>query len=150
MFAKPYLALLLLAMVVLAGCGGPAPTAAPPFARFTAEDVLTAFVRAGLPVQNIEENFDVNRSDFPINFSDRRVFEIPSIAPNGGQIVVFSRPDALAEWRELIDARLDSSDTRRDVIYTYYNGNVLLQLNANLLPSVAGQYRDAFLAMGSE
>ncbi|MFO7323167.1 MAG: hypothetical protein DIU68_015675 [Chloroflexota bacterium] len=143
MVAQRYLAGLVLAICVLAGCGPgqPAPTAVP-FARYSAQQVLDHLVQAGLSVEKPQRDMLVGR-DAPAGFSDRYIFEIEAIAPNGGQVLVFNDPARLAEWEAYIERLRARSTTRRDVIYTYVHHNVLLQLNANLMPDVAQAYRDA-------
>jgi hypothetical protein len=143
---KQYRVLIVLTMAaLLAACGAPTPTPIP-FAQYTAEDVLAAFVGAGLTAGNIREELSVGR-DAPLTFSDRRTFEIASIAPDGGQILVFNNPDGLAAWQTYIAGLQSDSTTRRDVVYTYVKGNILVQLNAGLLPDEARRYREALEGM---
>lgn len=149
-----YLSLVLLAILALfasAGCsalgfgGEPTPTPVP-FDRYSAEDVFNAFARAGLQVGNPTQSMDVGRGA-PINFRSRYLFEIPRIAPNGGQVIVFSTPQQMAEWQAYI-TRLDSnSTTHRDVIYTYWTANLMLQMSASLTNAEAAAYRDAFMSL---
>jgi hypothetical protein len=40
-------------------------------------------------------------------------------------------------------------DTRRDVAYVYSFANVLLQVNANLLPEEANAFRAALFGLGA-
>jgi hypothetical protein len=136
------------ALLVLSACSAlNPPTATPvPFARFTADQVLAAFESAGALVRNPAREMLVGR-DAPATFSDRVLFEIPRIAPAGGQILVFSTPESLAEWRAYIDRLRADPDTRRDVIFVYENANLLLQLNAGLTPQEADVYGLAFQRM---
>jgi hypothetical protein len=150
-----YLSLVLLAILAAfasAGCaalglGGP-PTPTPiPFDRYDAEDIFNAFARAGLQVGNPTQNMNVQGRGAPINFRSRYIFEIPRIAPNGGQVIVFSTPAQMQEWQAYIN-RLDSdSSTHRDVIYTYWTANLMLQMSASLTNAEAAAYRDAFLSL---
>ena len=68
----------------------------------------------------------------PTDFRDRYLFEIPQIAPAGGQIIVFATPAQLQAWQDYIAAAARQLGTRRDVIYVYVKANIMLQLNANL------------------
>lgn len=134
----------------LTGCASlpftnPQPTSAP-FVRFSAQDVFDAFADAGLSAENPERQISAGRDD-PGEFSDRYVFEIPRIAPAGGQIVVFDDPQDLAAWEAYIERLRNDSTTRRGVVYVYVNGNVMLQLNNALTANEANAYRQAFEGM---
>lgn len=150
-----YLSLVLLAILsalAVSGCsslgglfGPPTPTPIP-FDRYSIEDVFNTFARAGLQVGNPTQSMDVGRGA-PINFRSRYIFEVPRIAPGGGQVVVFSSPEQMAEWQAYIN-RLDSdSTTHRDVIYTYWTANLMLQMSASLTNAEAAAYRDAFMTL---
>lgn len=148
---KPYLVLLLLTMTALAaGCaslGIGQPTATPiPFERYSAQDVFDAFSTAGVEAQNLQRDMVVGRGA-PAYFKDRYVFEIPRIAPQGGQIIVFDRPEDLAAWQAYVADLRSESATRRDVVYVYVKDNVLLQVNANLTTQEAGAYEDALMGL---
>jgi hypothetical protein len=144
---KRYLVLLLLAMLALAGCDGgvPGPTAVP-FQRHTGQDVLNALASAGLSVDQSQRDMTVGR-DAPATFSDRYIFEIASVAPNGGQVLVFSDAASMQTWVDYLDRLRNNTDTRRDVIYTYVHNNVILQINTNLMPDEANQYKEALEGM---
>jgi hypothetical protein len=145
--------LLAILTVFMSGCSslgglfGP-PTATPiPFDRYDAEDVFNTFARAGLQLGNPTLNMNVQGRGAPINFRSRYIFEVPRIAPNGGQIIVFATPEQMAEWQAYI-RRLDAdSTTHRDVIYTYWTSNLMLQLSASLTNQEAAAYRDAFMTL---
>jgi hypothetical protein len=142
--------LALLIVIVSAGCaslGIGQPTATPiPFNLYTAEDVLDAFSRSGLPVPSAQRDMLVGRGS-PSGFADRYTFVVERIAPSGGQFLVFDDPAGLDEWRAYISQLRASDATRRDVTYVFEVGNVLLQLNANLTPQEAQAFRDALGTM---
>ena len=150
---KHYLFVFVLTILVLVtGCeslpfGRPAPTEVP-FARFTAQDVFDGFSRAGLSVQAVTRDMLIGR-EAPGGYRDRYVFEVPRIAPLGGQVLIFDTPEALAEWLSFIESLRSDPDTRRDVVYVYPFANVLLQVNANLLMSEANAFREALYALGT-
>ena len=50
-------------------------------------------------------------------------------------------------WQTYIDRLRANANTRRDVIYVYVVGNVMLQLNANLFPAEADAFRTALFSM---
>ncbi len=150
---QQYLALVLLAILAVfaaGGCGVLNPTTPTPvpFQRYSAQDVFNAFARASLEMQNPEKAMVMQGRDAPSDFSDRYTFEIPRIAPAGGQIIVFSSPDQLQAWQAYVEKLRNNSTTRRDVVYVYVKDNVLLQLSANLTTQEAMAYRDAFNGLG--
>jgi hypothetical protein len=147
-----YLSLLLLAifaLVAVSGCAlliGVTPTPVP-FEKFGAQDVFNAFARASLQMQNPEKSMVVEGRGAPGEFSDRYVFEVPRIAPAGGQIVVFADAEQMQAWQDYIERLRNNSETRRDVVFVYFNQNVMLQLNPQLTNQEAFAYRDAFMGM---
>jgi hypothetical protein len=141
---QQYRALCLLAIFLLAACSSQA--APPSFNVLSAQRVIDALNAAGATVQNPVSDTVVGR-DAPATFSERVVFEVARIAPNGGQILIFQTAQDLQAWTEYI-ARLQADpDQRRSVIYIYTNANAMLQLNADLTNQEAALYRDAFLAL---
>jgi hypothetical protein len=134
----------------LSGCAsfgiGQQPPTPLPYNLYTAQNALDAFSAAGLSVINPAREMQVGR-DAPNTFSDRYTFAIDEVAPNGGQVLVFATPEAMAEWNTYIERLRANSATRRDVSYVYVQGNIMLQLNANLLPRTAQAFRDALAAM---
>jgi hypothetical protein len=149
--AKRYLFLLLLTMTTLVaaceslGIGQQQPTAVP-FARFTAQDVVAAFSTAGLEVQGVQRDMAVGRGA-PNTFSERYVFEVPRIAPAGGQILVFQSQSDLDAWQQYFAQLRADSATRRDVVYVFVKENVILQVNANLTTQEASAFEDALAGM---
>ncbi len=147
MFKRYLLSMLIATVLLLTACGGAlpfsSPTATPiPFAAFTAQDVFDAFTAAGLSVQNPQSQMSAGR-DEPGEFGERFVFEIPSIAPVGGQLIVFENPEQLAAWQAYIESLRNNSATRRTVIYVYVKNNVMVQLNSMLTNAEATAYREA-------
>ena len=139
-------------LIAVAGCAtlgiGGSPTATPiPFDHIDVQDVFNAFARAGLEIANPEKQMLVQGRGAPTEFRDRYIFEIPRIAPNGGQIIAFASPEQLQEWQGYIDKLRSDSETRRDVVYVYVNGNILIQLSASLTTSEANAYRDALMSL---
>lgn len=147
-----YLSLLLLAICALAasGCAILSPTTPTPipFEKFQAQDVFNAFARASLEMQNPEKSMIVQGRGAPGEFSDRYVFEVPRIAPAGGQVIVFGDAGQMQAWQDYIEHLRNDSQTRRDVVFVYFRDNVMLQLNPMLTNQEAFAYRDAFMGMG--
>lgn len=148
-----YLALILLAMLAVFGASAcailnPQQPTAVPFVRFGAQDVFNAFAQASLEMQNPEKSMVIEGRGAPSEFSDRYLFEIPRIAPSGGQIIVFANASQLQAWQAYIEKLRNDSDTRRNVVFVYFNQNVMLQLNPMLTNPEAFAYRDAFMGLG--
>ena len=148
---QQYLALLVLAILAVAsGCTlpGQQPQAtAIPYDHLSAQDVFNAFAKAGLQMQNPQEDTTIAGRGAPTQFKDRYTFEVPDIAPAGGQVIVFSSPDEAQAWQNYITQLRSSTDTRRDVVYVYFTANLMLQLDTGLTNAEAGNYRDAFMAL---
>lgn len=148
---KHYLFVIVLTILGLAAACeslpiGQAAATEVPFARFTAQDVFNSFSQAGLQVDNVTRNMLIGR-DAPGGFRDRYVFEIPRVAPLGGQVLIFDTPEAMGQWIAYVESLRANSETRRDVIYVYPFANILLQLNANLLPAEANDFRAAMAGL---
>jgi hypothetical protein len=148
---KRYLLPALLATILLLNaCSGLSPAATvtppPPFNLYTGQDVIDAFSQAGLPITSMVRDTIVGR-DAPLTFNDRYVFTIERIAPGGGQILVFQSAESMQAWTDYIDQLRADSNTRRDVVYVFTNGNVMIQVNADLTPQEANQYRDALATL---
>ncbi|MDX2163087.1 MAG: hypothetical protein SF162_17355 [bacterium] len=144
----------LLIMLLVSGCealqGAVAPqepTATPrPWAYFRAEGAAEQMIAAGLPLQNLLTDLAVGRGA-PLTFNGRVVFEVPRIAPGGGQIVTFSTPEDLQAWEDWIADLRNDPEQRRSVVYVYVNQNALMQLSADLTNQEAAVYRDVFLGL---
>lgn len=148
MIARLIWIVLLAAAVSLSGCSGDASAPADaPFNRFTIQHVRDAFSRAGLPVQVLVRDIFPGR-DEPRTFNDRYTFPISRIAPDGGQVIFFTSQPAMDAWVAYIEALRADSERRRDVVYVYTHGNIMLQLNADLLPAEAAAFEQALDSLG--
>ena len=143
MTLRRYRVLGILAICWLAACGS-APTPAPPFARYTAQDVLSALTAAGLSAANPRRDVEVGRGA-PLTFNDRYTFEIDirDVAPAGGQILVFDTADAMKRWQDYIITQKANSATRRDWLFVFARDNIMLQVNAGLTNDEADRYHQA-------
>jgi hypothetical protein len=133
---------MLLVLVALVGCGGASATATPAFARYQAADAVAAFKAAGLSVDNVRPGTPWKQGDpWPNVATDRQVFDIASVAPNGGVIQTF------AEQKDL-DAMAAYYARFPDLApYVYTKGNILVQLNSGVAKVEAERYRAALAAM---
>lgn len=144
--------LALICVSVLGACGsgglfgGPGEPTPLPFNRFNAQQVLAALTASDLGVQNIQRDMLVGR-DAPSTFSDRYIFEIERIAPNGGQLLIFNTPQDLAAWENYINRLRANASTRRNVVYVFTHGNAMLQLNASLTNDEANRFRATLLSL---
>lgn len=145
-YRVPFTIAILLCGLLLSACGGEEAATPVPFARFDAQQVFDALTAAGLTIQNPVSNTNAGRGA-PLTFNQRYVFEIPRIAPQGGQVVIFRTTEDLKAWEDWIATLRNNPDTRRDVVYVYTNGNALLQLNANLTNQEASAFRQVFLGL---
>ena len=148
---KHYLFVLILTILGMAAACESLPFAGAsatevPFARFTAQDVFNSFSQAGLQANSVTRDMLIGR-DAPGGFRDRYVFEIPRIAPLGGQVLMFDTPEAMGEWIAYVESLRANPNTRRDVVYVYPFANILLQLNASLLPAEANDFRAAMQSL---
>jgi hypothetical protein len=131
-----------LVLVALVACGTPAPTATPPFARYTPAQVLDAFAGAGLPVTDAAPGKPWKQGDlWPNVAAERLVFTIPAIAPQGGVVQTFATAENLAAMRAYYVRVPDQAP------YVYAHGNALVQLDNGLPPAEADRYRAALEAM---
>jgi hypothetical protein len=142
-------ALLAIALVlVCAGCGvgQPPPPTTLPFNRYRAEAVLAAFRADNVAIQNEVASLDV-APDVPATFVQRVTFEIPLIAPQGGQVFIFTTPENQAEFLAYIERQRASAATRRNVVYVYAHANVVLQLSPSLTNDQAARFRSVLEAL---
>ncbi len=141
---------ILFLIAIITACGslpGQTPTGTPrPFARFRGEEVVTSLSEAGLALENVRTDTAVGRGA-PATFNTRLIFEIPRIAPGGGQVLTFRTLEDLQTWQDYVIGLRGNPETRRTVVYVYVNQNAMLQMNADLTNQEAQAYRDAFLAL---
>lgn len=124
-----------LALVALVACGGPSPTATPAFPRYTAAQVLARLTPLG--IANVQTVTRDPNSVAPNTYTDSREFAIPSIAPKGGQLLLFASAADVAGMQAWFARFPDLAP------YVYVKGNALLQLNNTLPKAEAERYRAA-------
>jgi hypothetical protein len=143
---KFFFCLMVITALFITACDSQ-PTAVP-FGTLTAQDVFDAFEAAGRDVQNIQRAMQIGRGA-PTTFTDRYTFEIGSISPSGGQVLVFSSDSGMQAWRDYIETLRNDRNTRREVVYVYENRNIMLQLSSVLPIDEANDFRDTFADMTS-
>lgn len=101
----------------------------------TASKIIEQFKSLGVNIQNVREEPRDSKALLPNSYSERLVFEIPDVAPNGGQIFVCKKKD-------YCDAILHYYEALGVVAVGPYllqssNGLVVGQFNKGLAPEVA-------------
>jgi len=122
-------------------------TSTPMYAIFTAQQVINAFVSAGLEVGNYEI------MDSPDDFGASPYvaigaihFYIPSLCPDcGGRVQVFDDPVDLELVRHYYISLGESSAMLFS--WVFVNGNALVQINGDLPEDQARQYETALLSL---
>jgi len=129
-------------LTFLVACGGAQMTATPAFPKYAIADVLNTFKANGLSVENVRPGTPWKQGDpWPNVALDRQVFDIASIAPQGGIIQTF------AEQKD-VDAMTAYYARFPDLApYVYVRGNIVVQLNNGLAKVEAEKYRAALAAM---
>jgi hypothetical protein len=126
---------LTLGLVALVACGGQAATPPPTFARYTADEVIAALQPLG--ITDIKEGTRDPKSVAPNTYTASKEFTIPSVAPKGGQVQVFSTASDLAAMQAWYARFPDLAP------YVYVKGNALVQLNNTLPKAEAERYAAA-------
>lgn len=129
----------LLVLGALVACGDAAPTATPTFRRYTAEDVVK--VLAPLSATDFRHVPRATGDQSPNTATDQRDFTIPSIAPKGGQLLLFDSAADVAGMQAWYARFPDLAP------YVFVKGNALIQLNSTLPKAEAEQYRAALDAL---
>lgn len=125
---------LVLASVLLAACGG-SPAV-------TTQQVSVALTRAG--ATNIHDEPTNPESPLPKSYIAHQAFEIPSVAPKGGQYFICDTKkncDAIFAYFDAIKALAGP--------YTYQSpgGTVVAQLNSGLTPDEAAKFEQAIKSL---
>lgn len=144
-------------MVVLLGCGTPAPVAptkevTQPAKASTAAEICSSLKASGLPMDNVivyTEETDTNKLlgrpnqyTSKANFADTRAAQITKDNPVGGSVEVFANPQD-AKTREEYVSNISKSSPMFSQ-YLYLKGTALLRIDHDLTPSQAKEYDTAF------
>jgi hypothetical protein len=120
--------------LILTACGG-----APAVTVQLVTDKLTA-----LGARNIREETFPPETPIPRSFIAHRAFEIPSVAPKGGQFFLCDTKrncDAIYAYFDAFKALGGS------YLYQSPGGTVVVQLNSGLMPAEAATYEAAVKAL---
>lgn len=126
---------LVVVVMALVACGGDS------FQRYGADNVVQAYRKAGLSVEDVRAGTRSAQDQSPNVATEAKDFTIASIAPKGGQILVFKTQkdlDTMKTWFAQFPALAP---------YVYAHGNVLVQLNSALPKAEAEKYRSALEAL---
>ncbi len=110
------------------------------FNTYSANEVVAAIENAELPIQDVEEN-EIGGTAAPATEIESKSFVIPSVAPNGGQILIFADEQGLNSKKAWFDNYPDLAP------YVYVKGNAMIQLNSGLPATEAAKYKTALERM---
>ena len=129
------LVLVLVCLSGLVACGGVSPTPTPTFPKYTADQVVAKLQPLG--VSNVVVGQRAVNDQSPNTATDRREFAIASIAPKGGQLLLFDTAADVAGMQAWYARFPDLAP------YVYVKGNALLQLNSTLPKTEADKFKAA-------
>jgi hypothetical protein len=118
----------------------PFPTATPTtvaaaFKRYTPDQVIAALMPLG--ITDVKTGARSPQDQSPNTATARREFAIPSIAPKGGQVLLFDTALDVLGMQSYFARFPDLAP------YVYVKGNALLQLDSGLPKAEAEKYRAA-------
>jgi len=128
-------AFVLVALVALVACGGVSPTPTPAFPKYTAAQVIAKIQPLG--VTGVKPGTRTADSLAPNTYTDNQEFTITSIAPKGGQVMIFDTAADVAGMQTWFARFPDLAP------YVYVKGNALLQLNSGLPKVEAEKFKAA-------
>lgn len=131
-------------LATVAGCGSPAPTATPVFARFTAADVLQRLTSTGIAISEAQPGQRAANEPWPNTHRDWQLFSFAGVPANqrGGQVLTYATASDLAAMTAYLDQLPANLKP-----YSYVNGNALVFLSAQVPGPEAAKLRDAFMAL---
>jgi len=129
------LVLVAFVLVALVACGGVSPTATPTFPQYTADQVVAKLQPLG--ISNVKPGTRTADTVAPNTYTENQEFAIATIAPKGGQIMIFSSAADVAGMQVWFARFPDLAP------YVYVKGNALLQLNSTLPKAEAEKFRAA-------
>ncbi len=121
---------------------------------FTAEDVVSAFVDAGLPVGEViiftEETCPNDLLGRPGQYIGKASWEDTRIEqygdePKGGTLETFDSQDLLEKREEYLKALI--TELPMFTQYMYVHKNVILRIDKELTPSQAEEYNDVLIQL---
>jgi len=125
----------LVCLVALTACGGAGPTPTSAFPKYTAEQVIAKIQPLG--VTGVKPGTRTADTLSPNTYTDNQEFTITSIAPKGGQVMIFESATDVAGMQAWFARFPDLAP------YVYVKGNALVQLNSGLPKVEAEKFREA-------
>jgi hypothetical protein len=129
------LVLVLVCLFGLVACGGVSPTPTPAFPKYTADQVVAKITPLG--VSDVKPGTRDANAQSPNTTTASRDFAIASIAPKGGQLLLFDNAADVAGMQAWYARFPDLAP------YVYVKGNALLQLNSTLPKAEADKFKAA-------
>lgn len=139
-----------LAVLMLMACGGsasptaassPQPSPTPSPKQYKAQAAVDAWLKAGLAVNDVAPcPAPAAGSPIPKTWAEDVCFTVPSVAPNGGQVMSF---DTVANERAIV-AYFGLFPSLAP--YVYVHANVVAQLNSGITAAEAAKYDAAMSA----
>lgn len=106
------------------------------FKKYNADQVVAAIQKAGLPISDVQVQ-QIGGTQAPATEVESKQFVIASVAPNGGQILIFDSQSGLDAKKAWYAKYPDLAP------YVYVKGNAMLQLNSGLPKVEAEKYLNA-------
>ncbi|PDV97155.1 hypothetical protein [Candidatus Chloroploca asiatica] len=121
-------------IILLSACGST------PASTLTAQAVVDSFNTAGLGLSDVVAPERNPSAPLPNSYTERLVFTIAEVSPNGGQVFVCATKqncDAIYAYYEALVALAGP------YLYQSPNGLVVVQLNSGLAPETAAKFQQA-------
>lgn len=106
------------------------------FRVYDANDVIRAFEEAGLEASSVEDQ-EIGGTAAPATEVESKSLTIPSVAPEGGQILIFEDREGLESKKAWFERFPDLTP------YVYVKRNAMVQLNSGVPAEEASNYGDA-------
>lgn len=142
------LALTSMGMLLLAACGdsGTAGNSSGVYQKWTSQQVLDTFKKAGLEVENPHAMTNQDYGIAPMTAMEGTRFFLPSLGgSDSGRIEAFSNPEDLAKPKDFYEGLGKQSAALFSHVFTH--DNILVQISGSLPADRAKQYEAALNTM---